>query len=77
MSRRQPAEDPFEDFLSSPPLGAGTGARSGNTHGSQHDVFENMGDNERRNMDPFFDEYVPKLTLSREPSSADTAYCAT
>ena len=56
MSRRQPAEDPFEDFLSSPPLGAGPGGRQSNTHGAQDDVFERMDDNERRNMDPFFDE---------------------
>jgi hypothetical protein len=66
MSRRPPAEDPFEDFLSSPPLGAGSGGRHTNSQGAQDDVFERMDDNERRNMDPFFDESVSKVDLVRQ-----------
>jgi len=54
------AQDPFDDFLSSPPLGSrGTNGNNNQPGGSGNSggVFERLGEeNGDRHMDPFFDE---------------------
>lgn len=53
MSRNNP-QDPFQDFLSSPPPGSQHDNASSNAPGN---VFERLGDEAGdRHLDPFFDE---------------------
>ncbi|KAG7527721.1 hypothetical protein FFLO_06652 [Filobasidium floriforme] len=56
-NRNNPPQDPFEDFLSSPPLGGA--ARAGRTaNGDQGEIFESLSGRETgdRHLDPFFDD---------------------
>lgn len=67
-NHNNPPQDPFEDFLSSPPIGGA--ARAGRTaNGDQGEIFESLSGRETgdRHLDPFFDEQVDVCDPSAQP----------